>query len=78
VGANADADDLLAEDDEDSENESAFGREDRREESIVKDRERGEGKNSPPESVPDMYMALDGSALMAIGTPIYHRFYTRS
>ena len=76
VGANADVDDdnadsdgdnLSAEDVEDSEYVS--GREDRWEESIVKaDREGGDGKGSTTESVLDMYNALDGSALMAIGT----------
>jgi hypothetical protein len=67
----ADADDHLAEDDEDSENENASGREDRH---IVK----GRKSSSPEESAPDMYKALDGSALMAIGTPFFRRFYIRN
>lgn len=69
---NVGADDLFAEDVEDSEN--AIGGEDRCKEGTVKDREEGEGKCSPSESVPDMYRALDGSALMAIGTPNSPRF----
>lgn len=72
VGVDADmnvgTDDLFAEDVEDSEN--AIGGDDCCKESTVKDREAGEGKCLPSESVPDMYRALDGSALMAIGTPI--------
>jgi hypothetical protein len=73
---NVGADDLFAEDVEDSEN--AIGGEDRCKEGTVKDREEGEGKCSPSESVPDMYRALDGSALMAIGTPIFLGSDTRS
>lgn len=69
---NEGADDLFAEDVEDSENE------DRCKEGTVKDREKGEGKCSPSENVPDMYRALDGSALMAIGTPIFLGSDTRS
>jgi hypothetical protein len=68
VESDADADDLFAEDAEDS--GSAIGGEDHCKERTVKDRERGERKCSPSESVPNMYRALDGSALMAIGTPI--------
>jgi len=56
--AAADADDLFAEDEEESESDSR--REDR-------DAEGGERKGSPSESVLDMYRAFDGSALMAIG-----------
>ena len=68
VGSDADADDLFAEDVEDS--GSAIRGEDHRKEGTVKGRERGERRCSPSESVPNMYRALDGSALMAIGTPI--------
>ena len=63
----ADADDLFAED-EDDENTSE-NEEDRCEKSILKGQERSEGEGSLAKSVPDMYKAFDGSALMAIGTP---------
>ena len=59
--ADADDDDLSAEDVEDSEGVSG---------NVKVDREGGDGKGSTTESIPDMYNALDGSALMAIGTPI--------
>jgi hypothetical protein len=58
------ADDLFAEDEDD---ESASEKEDRCEKSILKDQEMNEGEGSPTKSVPDMYKAFDGSALMAIG-----------
>jgi hypothetical protein len=64
------ADDLFAEDEDD---ESASEKEDRCEKSILKDQERSEGEGSPTKSVPDMYKAFDGSALMAIGAPHLHR-----
>ena len=64
VGEDAAADDLFAEDVEDS--GSAIGGE-----GAAKDRERGKDKCRPSESVPNMYRALDGSALMAIGTPMF-------
>jgi hypothetical protein len=64
----ADADDLFAEG-EDDENASASETEVRCEKSILKGQERGEGEGSSSKSVPDMYKAFDGSALMAIGTP---------
>jgi hypothetical protein len=41
------------------------------EEGIATDTEGVEGNGAPPESVPDMYKAFDGSALMAIGTPSF-------
>lgn len=68
VRSDADGDDLFAEGVEDS--GSAIGGEGHRKEGTAKGRERGERKCSPSESVPNMYRALDGSALMAIGTPI--------
>jgi hypothetical protein len=61
-----DADDLFAEDEDD---ENASEKEDRCEKSILKGQERSEGELSPTKSVPDMYKAFEGSALMAIGTP---------
>ena len=67
---NTDADDLFAEDEDD---ESASEKEDRCEKSIIEDQERSDGEGSPAKSVPDMYKAFDGSALMAIGTPHLHR-----
>ncbi|KAF8506564.1 hypothetical protein F5888DRAFT_1797836 [Russula emetica] len=59
-----DADDLFAEDDDD---ENASEEEDRCEKSILKGQERSEGEGSSTKSVPDMYKAFDGSALMTIG-----------
>jgi hypothetical protein len=61
-----DADDLFAEEDGD---ENASGTEERCEKSILKGQEMNEGEGSLTKSVPDMYKAFDGSALMAIGTP---------
>lgn len=68
LGAEAEADDLFAEDEEDS--EYGFGRDDQYDEGVVRGREKGE-ENTSPESLPDMYKAFDGSALMAIGTSIF-------
>lgn len=65
-----DADDLFAEDEDD---EDASEKEDRCEKSIFKGQEGNEGDSSSTKSVPDMYKAFDGSALMAIGTPHLHR-----
>ncbi|KAI0003804.1 hypothetical protein BJV74DRAFT_881612 [Russula compacta] len=65
LGAEAEADDLFVEDEEDSENGS--GRDDQYEEGVVKGREKGEEESTSPKSLPDMYKAFDGSALMAIG-----------
>jgi hypothetical protein len=65
-----DADDLFAEDEDD---EDSSEKEDRCEKSVLKGQERSEGEDSPTKSVPDMYKAFDGSALMAIGTPHVHR-----
>jgi len=61
-----DADDLSAEDEDD---ENVSKKEDRWEKSILKGQERSEGEGFTTKSVPDMYRAFDGSALMAIGTP---------
>lgn len=69
-----DADDLFAEDEDD---ENASGKEERCEKSILKGQEMNEGEGSSTKSVPDMYKALDGSALMAIGTPHLHRIILR-
>jgi hypothetical protein len=66
-----DTDDLFTEDEAD---ESSSEKEDRCGRSIFKGRERSEGEGSPTKSVPDMYKAFDGSALMAIGTP--HVYWT--
>jgi hypothetical protein len=66
----ADADDLFAEDEDD---ENASEKEDRCEKSILKGQERSKGEGSLTKSVPDMYKAFDGSALMAIGTPHLYR-----
>jgi len=75
-GAEAEADDLIAEDEEEGENTSE--KEDRCEESIVKGQERGKGGGSPAKSVPDMYKAFDGSALMAIGpSPLLKILHTK-
>ncbi|KAI0257010.1 hypothetical protein BJV78DRAFT_1277609 [Lactifluus subvellereus] len=63
--ADADADDLFAEDEADTEN-FVFAEESCRED-IVQDRLASERKGPCPENAPDMYKALDGSALMAIG-----------
>lgn len=59
-----DADDLFGDDEDD---DNASGEEDRCEKGILKGQERNEDEGSPTKSVPDMYKALDGSALMAIG-----------
>jgi len=64
----ADADDPFVDDDDDDDDENASDKEEHCEESIVKGQEKGEGEGSPAKSVPDMYKAFDGSALMAIGT----------
>ena len=69
-----DADDLFAEDEDE---ENASEKEDRCEKSILKGKGRSEGEGSPTESVPDMYKAFDGSALMAIGMPHLHRMIPR-
>jgi hypothetical protein len=61
----ADADDLFAEDEDD---ESASEKEDPCEKSVLEGQERAEGEGLLTKSVPDMYKAFDGSALMAIGT----------
>jgi hypothetical protein len=66
VEVDADADDPFVDDDDDDEN--ASDKEEHCEESIVKGQEKGEGEGLPAKSVPDMYKAFDGSALMAIGT----------
>ncbi|KAH9965119.1 hypothetical protein BGW80DRAFT_1345637 [Lactifluus volemus] len=60
--ADEDADDLFAEDEEDSENNDI--EEERHEGHVVQD---GVGGEKMKENAPDMYRALDGSALMAIG-----------
>jgi hypothetical protein len=62
--ADEDADDLFAEDEGDSEKNDF--REECNEEDIVND---GLGSERKRGNIPDMYKALDGSALMAIGTP---------
>ena len=67
AGTDADAD---AEDEDEEDFEEDSGKEDLREEEVVKGRGKNEGKGATPESVPDMYKALDGSALVAIGTSI--------
>ena len=69
-----DVDDLFTEDENDG---NASEKEDRCEKSILKGQERSEDEGSPTKSVPDMYKALDGSALMAIGTPHLHRIILR-
>jgi hypothetical protein len=68
-----DADDLFAEDEGDSEIKDLSA--ERHEGNIVKD---GPGCSKKRENFPDMYKALDGSALMAIGMPRFHRLYIRS
>ena len=70
--ADADADDLFAEDEADTEN-FVFA-EERCGEDTVQDRLGSEGKGPCPENAPDMYKALDGSALMAIGTLVFANF----
>lgn len=69
-----DADDLFAEDEDD---EDASHREDHYEKSVLKGQERSEGEGSLAKSVPEMYKAFDGSALMAIGTPHLYRIILR-
>jgi hypothetical protein len=66
--ADEDADDLFAEDEEDSENNDI--EEERHEGHVVQD---GVGGEKMKENAPDMYRALDGSALMAIGTRRFRR-----
>jgi hypothetical protein len=68
----ADADDLFAEGEADAEN-FVFA-EERFEEDIVQDRLVSEGKGPSPKNAPDMYKALDGSALMAIGALVFVNF----
>jgi len=68
AGADAGGDDLFTEDGKDHEDDS--GKEDPCEGDLAKNMGWSEGKGAPSESVPDMYRALDGSALMAIGTSI--------
>jgi hypothetical protein len=68
----ADADDLFAEGEADA--ETFVFAEERFEEDIVQVRLGGEGKGPCSENAPDMYKALDGSALMAIGTLIFVNF----
>ena len=72
-----DADDLFAEDEGD---ENASEKEGRCERDILKGQERSEGDGSLTKSVPDMYKAFDGSALMALGTSCLCGiiFYVRS
>ena len=69
-----DADDLFAEDEDD---EDASAIEGCCEKSIFKGQEGNEGEISSMKSVPDMYKAFDGSALMAIGTPHLYRTVLR-
>jgi len=64
AGTDADAD---AEDEDEDDYEDDSGKENLREEGVVKDRGKNEGKGATLESVPGMYKALDGSALVAIG-----------
>jgi len=66
VGANGDGDDLFTEGWEDYEDNS--GKDDPCEGGLAKNRGWHDERGAPSESVPDMYRALDGSALMAIGT----------
>ena len=70
-----DADDLSVEDEDD---ENFSEKEDHCEKGVLKGQERSEGEASPAKSVvPDMYKAFDGSALMAIGTPLVHGIILR-
>jgi len=69
AGADGDGDDLFTEGWEDHEDYS--GKDDPCEGGVAKNRGWDEERGAPSESVPDMYRALDGSALMAIGTPIF-------
>ena len=62
-----DGDDLSTEGEEDHEDS---GKDDPCEGGLARNRRWDEGKGAPSESVPDMYRAFDGSALMAIGTSI--------
>jgi len=62
--ANSTADDPPSGDEEE---EIDFGQEVRHHEGVVKDSGVDKGKGTPSESVPDMYRAFDGPALMAIG-----------
>lgn len=68
AGADAGGDNLFTEDGEDHGDSS--GKDDHCEGGLAKNRRRSEGKGAPSENVPNMYRALDGSALMAIGTSI--------
>jgi hypothetical protein len=70
AGADAGDDDLFTEDGEDHGDHSGSGKDDPCKGGLAKNRRWSEGKGAPSESVPDMYRALDGSALMAIGTSI--------
>ena len=72
--ADVDADVLFTEDEDD---ENASEEEGRCEKSILKGQERSKGQGSPTKSVPEMYKAFDGSALMAIGTPHLHMMILR-
>ena len=70
-GADTGTDNLFVEDedDDDDDDENASEKEDRCEKSVLEGQGRREGEGSPAKSVPDMYKAFDGSALMAIGMP---------
>ena len=69
AGTDADAD-AEDEDEDEDDYEDDSGKGNLREEGVVKDRGKNEGKGATLESVPGMYKALDGSALVAIGTSI--------
>ena len=68
AGADAGGDDPSTQGGEDHEDDS--GKDDPCDGGLAGKRGSYEGRGSPSESVPDMYRALDGSALMAIGTSI--------
>ena len=73
--ADEDADDLFAEDEEDSEKNDVEEELELHEGDVVKDRVGGEKMK---ENAPDMYKALDGSALVAIGTHHFRRLHIQN
>ena len=71
AGADAVGDDVFTEDGDGEDRGDYSGKDDPCKGGLSKENRRwSEGKGAPSERVPDMYRALDGSALMAIGTSI--------